>query len=348
MPARPQHSRALRSAIGGALAIGLAASLAACSGGSASPDSTTGSGSGSGDTGFVAGDPSAPEITEVALTGIKGPGTIPLQYAADETGPEFGLTIEPFFVDNSGVAVTSVISGDAAAANTSYFGVIDAINQGLELVVIAEGWASTPLTGSLEALPSSGITELADLEGKTVNVISLSSSHAIKLRDAMLTEGLDPDAVNWVELPYGEVAAALEQGTVDASSAVGPTLAAVRALGSVNVFDYGSGEYEGMAESGWVASREFVEQNPNTVAAIQCSLFAAQGAIAADRALFEQQFSAFLGAPEAVAAAEVMLNYQSENRLDEIQRNADVYFSSGRLDEEFDFSAHVLPAPESC
>ncbi|WP_440707898.1 ABC transporter substrate-binding protein [Herbiconiux sp. YIM B11900] len=344
MPARTPHLSARRRALGGALALAFAASLAACSAGGA------GGSAGSGDpvAELTPGDPNAPETTEVKLTGIKGPGTIPLQYAADQTAADYGLTIEPYFVDNSGVAVTSVISGDAAAANTSYFGVIDAIKQGLDLVVIAEGWASTPGTGSLEALPSSGITDLADLEGKTVNVISLSSSHAIKLRNTMLQEGLDPDAVKWVELPYGEVAAALEQGTIDASSAVGPTLAAVRGLGSVTVFDYGSGEYEGMAESGWVASRTFAEKNPNTVAAIQCSIFGAQGALAADRAEFEAQFSSFLGAPAAVAAAEVMLDYQSENRLEDIQRNADVYFASGRLTEEFDLAAHVLPAPESC
>jgi ABC-type nitrate/sulfonate/bicarbonate transport system substrate-binding protein len=292
-----------------------------------------------------AGDPTKPEVEEVSLAGIKGPGTIPLQVAADGASD---LTITPFFVDNSGIAVTSVISGDAAAANTSYFGVIDAINEGLDLVVIAEGWASTPKTGSLETLPTSGIEGLEDLEGKTVNVISLTSSHAIKLRDAMLSRDLDPDAVDWVELPYGEVAAALEQGTVDASSAVGPTLAAVRGLGSIPVFDYGTEPYEGMAESGWVASRAFVEKNPNTIAAIQCEIFAAQGSLVDDRAFFEEQFTAFLGAPPAVAAQEVMLTYQTENRLPEIQKNADIYFSSGRLTEKFDFSEFVIPAPEDC
>lgn len=333
-----QHRGSIRRLAAGGVALGLVAILAACSAGG---DSDTGAPSELG-----GGDPSAPEVTEVSIAGIKGPGTIPLQVAADESVTD--LEITPFFVDNSGIAVTSVISGDTAAVNTSYFGVIDAINEGLELVVIAEGWASTPETGMLEALPDSGIEGLEDLEGKTVNVISLTSSHAIKLRDAMLNEGLDPEAVDWVELPYGEVAAALEQGTVDASSAVGPTLAAVRGLGSQTVFDYGAGDYEGMAESGWVASRSFVEQNPNTIAAIQCELFAAQGALVDDRAFFEEQFSAFLGAPPAVAENEVMLEYQTENRLEEIQRNADIYFSSERLSEEFDFEPYVLAAPESC
>ncbi|UOQ56894.1 ABC transporter substrate-binding protein [Leucobacter allii] len=287
-------------------------------------------------------------MSAVRISGIQGPGTVPLQLAVEQTGAEHGLEIEPVYVDNSGVAVTSVVSGDTAAANSSYFGVIDAINQGLPIVVIAEGWASTPETGSLEALPDSGISSLADLEGRTVNVISLTSSHAIKLRHAMLAEGLDPDAVDWVELPYGEVAAALEQGTIDASSAVGPTLAAVRDLGSTAVFDYGTGEYTGMAESGWIASQAFIDQNPATVRAIQCTLLEAQGALVDDRDLFEEQFMSLLGAPAEVAASEVMLDYQSTNRLAEIQRNADIYFESGLLADEFDFTDHVLDAPTDC
>lgn len=328
------HTRRARREIHAALALGAALALASCSSGEApvSPADTDGS----------------PEVTSVRLSGIQGPGTVPLRLAADPIATEYGLEIEPVFVDNSGVAVTSVISGDTASANTSYFGVIDAINQGLPLVVIAEGWASTPDTGSLETLPDSGIESLADLEGRTVNVLSLTSSHAIKLRHAMLEEGLDPDAVDWVELPYGEVAAALEQGTIDASSAVGPSLAAVRAMGSTPVFDYGSGEYEGMAESGWVATTDFVEKNPNTVRAIQCTILEAQGALAEDRELFEETFISLLDVPPEVAENEVMLDFQSTNRLDDIQRNADIYYESGLLTEEFDFAPHVLEAPSNC
>src|SRR5690606_37781794 len=142
-------------------------------------------------------------------------------------------------------------------------------------------------------------------------------------RSTMLEQVLDPDAVNWVELPYGEVAAALEQGTIDASSAVGPTLAMVRALGSVTVFDYGDGEYRGMAESGWVASSDFVENNPETVRAIQCSLLEAQRDIVDDRSIYESYLQSFLGAPAEAAAEDVMVEFQSENRFDEIQRNSD-------------------------
>src|SRR3546814_6797659 len=52
--------------------------LTACSSGSGGGTSTP----------EATGDPSTPEVTDVTLTGIKGPGTIPLQLAADERSEE--------------------------------------------------------------------------------------------------------------------------------------------------------------------------------------------------------------------------------------------------------------------
>jgi len=332
--------RVARGVTGAAL-FGAAVLLAACS--STAPEAPDDPASPAAEA-----DPHAPELAEIAVTGIQGPGLIPLILANDRFAEQYGLVMEYVPSDNSGVAVTSVVSGDVATANTSYFGVIDAINQGLPLVVIAEGWASTPETGFLMARPGSGIESLADLEGKNVNVISLTSSHAIKLRAAMIAEGLDPDAVNWVELPYAEVAAAFEQGTIDASSAVGPTLAAVRGLGATPVFDYAEGEYNGMAESGFVSSVDFVTQYPNATAALQCALFKAQGMLHEDRALFESTFMSFLGAPEAAAKADIMLDFQTENRLDALQKNVEVYSASGLLSQEIDFAEHTLPTPTNC
>ena len=55
-----------------------------------------------------------------------------------------------------------------------------------------------------------------------------------------------------------------------------------------------------------------------------------------------------VGAGEAVAKADIMLDFQTSNRLDQIQRNADLYLAADRITEEFDFSLHVLDAPDNC
>lgn len=305
---------------------------------------------GAGTEALTTGDPHAAEISEVQIGQILGPAGAAL-WAAQEAGvaEEYGISIEPVWVDNSQVALTSVVSGEVQAAAGSYFGTIDAVEQGLPIVIAAEEYASTPGTGSLEAMPDSGIESVADLPGHTVNVLSLNSSHAIKLKAELIELGLDPDSVDWVELPYGEVPAALEQGTIDASSAVGPALAAAKGeLGTVTVFDYGEEPYTGMGEAGYFMSTEFVSSNPNTTAAIQCALYGGAQAIIDDRALFEQFLLEEVGMGEEAAAAETMLDVQTETRVDAIQQNADLYLQTGYIDDEFDFSQHIVPEPEGC
>lgn len=340
------HRSARRGALAAVVAGSLAALLAACSGGAApSPSESTGD---TGNAGSAVADPHAPELADIKIAGIKGPNTVPVAVAINLFAADYGLNIEFVPADNAGVAVTQVVSGDAATASSSYFGIINAIVEGLPLKVIAESYASTPGTAMLMALPSSGITSIKDLAGKTVNTISLTSSHTIKLRDSMLAAGLDPDSVNWVELPYSEVPAALEQGTIDASSAVGPVLAAVRANGGVVVFDYADEPYTGMAEAGFVASNDFITKYPNTVAALQCVLFAGQRAVLDDRDLYNEYFQSFLGAPAETAAADVILDFQTTNNIASLNRNVEVYQGSGLFTEDFDFADHTLPAPTNC
>lgn len=334
--------RGLRGFAAAAAVIGVAAALAACSSGGSSDASSTAA--------SAAGDPHGTlEQSSIKVTGIKGPGLVPLQIAIDQTAEDYGLSIEFVPATDSGAATTSVISGDVQIANSSYFGVIDAINQGLPLEVLAEDWASTLNTGFLMARPGSGIKTLADLEGKTVNVISPTSSHAIKLHDTMIKQGLDPDKVNWVSLPYSQVADAFAQGTIDASSAVGTTLSTVKAAGATVVFDYAEGEYEGMAESGWITTTDWAAANPNSAAAFQCAIFKAQGLINTDEELYVQEFQKFLGAPEAAARADVRQNYQTTNRIDALNKNVEVYQSSGLYSGgDFDFADHTVAAPTNC
>ncbi|WP_291045085.1 ABC transporter substrate-binding protein [Herbiconiux sp.] len=343
------RSRARRFVPVFALTAAAALVLAGCSGASGDP-ATTGSGSGDGASKGAAADPRAPEQTDVAVGGIRAPGLAPLSLAQSAgIAADYGLEWTPSWVDNSGIAVTSVLSGDLVAANSSYFGVIDAALQGLDIVVVTEGWASAPGTGSLETMPDSGIESVEDLIGKTVAVVSLNSSHAIKLKDQLLKADLDPDDVNWVELPYGEVATALEQGTVDASSAVGAALAAAKNdLGTVTVFDYGSGEYEGMAESGYIMKRSFVEANPNTTAAIQCTLAESAQLALDDEETYLGELTAVFGMTPEAAKADVPPAFISGSRADALQKNADIYLNVGSIEGEFDMSSITIPMPENC
>lgn len=294
-------------------------------------------------------DPSSPEVQEI--TGLTFRAPIAAGFIQAEKGgaaADYGLALTTQWIESSATAVSQVVAGDVQVAQSSYFGVIDAARQGIEVVIVSESYASSPGVASLETLPDSGINELKDLIGKKVAVVSLNSSHAVKIKDSLLDEGLDPNDVEFVELPYGEVPAALQQGTVDASSAQGAVLAQVKdTLKTVTVFDYGEGKYEGMAESGWIMKKSFVEENPNTVAALQCALLKGTDAVK-DEATYQRVLTEDLELNEEAVAADVSPLFGAEIRKDPLQMNADMLFNIGSIDEEFEVASITIPTPTNC
>ncbi len=336
--------RAMRGILAGAVSAGIVVALAACSSsgagdsgsGTPAPEATP--------TPVAFGDPYGTlETPTVKVSGIAGPGLIPVQVAIDQTAAKYGLTIEFVPATDSGAVTTSVINGDIQFGNASYFGFIGAVNQGLPLEVVAEGWESTEKVAYLMARAGSGITDARRPHRQDRQRHLTASSHAIKLHDQMLQQGLDPDKVNWVSLPYSQVADAFAQGTLDASSAVGPTLAAVKAAGATIVYDYGGQPYTGMAESGFISSDAFTSKNPNTTVAFQCAIFAAQDLINNDHDLYVTTFQTFLKAPEAAAKGDVPNTFLTTNRIDQLNRNIEVYKASGLYEGgDFDFADHTI------
>ncbi|GAB3615559.1 hypothetical protein GCM10027416_01160 [Okibacterium endophyticum] len=294
-------------------------------------------------------DPAAPEQSSVSVATFRATAAAPVLMGQEASDDAYGLTIEPAFIESSAAGVSQLVSGDVDFGFSSYFGVIDAVNQGIPLRLVSEDLASAPDIVTLEALPGSGITGLEDLEGRKVAVPSLNSSLDIKITYAMTEAGLDPDTVEFVELPYGEVGAALETGTVDAGSLQGVAQATVRdTLGTEVVFDYGSGEFEGFAESGWLVTQSFLDANPNTVAAFQCTVQAGAEAAMNDDEAYTAMLKDDLGYDDAAIAATVKPSIISGLRIEALQQSPDMLFTLGLIDEEFDMSAIVVPFPEDC
>lgn len=100
-----------------------------------------------------------------------------------------------------------------------------------------------------------------DLEGKTVGVPTLRSTAEASVRAWLATQGVDASKVRLVELPFSEMGAALERGTVDAATIAEPSLTAAR-LGGARPFGK---IYDAVAlqfyQNVWVTTTDYAQGN---------------------------------------------------------------------------------------
>jgi len=205
----------------GILAALIAAMLAlsACGG-----DDDEGGGGGAGGDGQ--------EVTRIKV------GTLPIANAAPmylgmEKGffREEGLELEPQMAQSGNELITGLVGNDSQVAFLGYVPVIVARSRNLPVKVIAnaDNGADTVDTEwqLIMSKKGSSIREPSDLSGKTVAVNALKGVAEIGLKAALEEEGVDPNSVELLEVPFPEMPAALDAGRVDAIWAPEPFLTQV-------------------------------------------------------------------------------------------------------------------------
>ncbi|SJM48101.1 ABC-type nitrate/sulfonate/bicarbonate transport systems periplasmic components-like protein [Actinomycetales bacterium JB111] len=220
--------------------------------------------------------------------------------------------------------------------------------QGLDVRVVAHG-SSSPGRGSeqgaLLVLPDSDIQSAADLEGRTVAVNSLESLTEVMVRDAIATEGGDPDAVELVELSLGDMQAALENGDVDAITTFEPFTTIGEQDGARSVYQIFDLTESGRTFiAGYFTSGAFAEENPDLVeaftAAIGESLDFAEENPDEVRAIVPT----YLDLDQSIIDEMAMPLFGSEMDIDGAQELADIVTDYGVLEQPMDVREFfVLP-----
>src|SRR5690606_602161 len=114
-------------------------------------------------------------------------------------------------------AVPGVVSGSFDVAFGNTISTMVAVDQGLELKYLTNGLATTggdPDVGAVLAAADSGISAPADLAGKTVAVNNLNNIGDTTIRYVVEQDGGDPSTIEFVEIAFPDMPAALERGQV--------------------------------------------------------------------------------------------------------------------------------------
>jgi NitT/TauT family transport system substrate-binding protein len=165
-------------------------------------------------------------------------GTLPIANAAPmylgmEKGffKEEGIEIEPQMAQSGNELITALVSGDSQFAFLGYVPVIVGKSRNLPVKVVAnaDNGADTVEDEWQLILSRKGspVREPADLDGQTVAVNALKGVAEVGLKAALEKEGVDPNSVKLLEVPFPEMPAALEARRVDAIWAPEPFLTQV-------------------------------------------------------------------------------------------------------------------------
>ncbi|MGC5615380.1 ABC transporter substrate-binding protein [Georgenia sp. Z1491] len=251
---------------------------------------------------------------------------------------EHGLDVEIQVLQGGAAVIPGVLSGDIQFGFSNTTSLLIAADQGLGLSWVAPA-AST--TGDVEedfsavmTMPGSGISSPSDLEGRTVAVNTLNNIGDTVVRSVVEADGGDPDAVEFVELAFPDMPAALTEGRVEAAWVLDPFMTMLNDEGAESISRPYAEVHPELMVAAYFTSEQLASSDPEVIeafqAAMQESLTYAEEHPDEARAVLSE-FTEI--APE-VREAIVLPRWPSEFAIESIETLADLAYQHGLLEEE--------------
>ena len=203
-------------------------------------------------------------------------GTLPIANAAPmylgmEKGffREEGLELAPQMAQSGNELITSLVGGDSQFAFLGYVPVIVGRSRNLPVKVVANADNGADTVEKewqlILSRKGSSIRKPEDLAGQTVAVNALKGVAEVGLKAALEAEGVDPNSVKLLEVPFPEAPAALDAKRVDAIWAPEPFLTQVLSQGGQVVLAPYISLGEFFPNGNYATTDQYIEQNGDVV-----------------------------------------------------------------------------------
>jgi NitT/TauT family transport system substrate-binding protein len=245
-------------------AAGAIAAMALTGCGSGSPSGTaTGTSPGSAST--AGGD-----LKKISVGVLSIAPSVAVQYGVDEgIFADHGLEVELQTGQGGAAMLPAVSTGTMNFSVGNPLSVMLAVDKGLDMKIVT-GFSNSKAEGDdingVVAAKASGIASFGDLEDKTVAVNTLKTQGDLTIMESAAKAGADPAKVKFVEMPFPDMQAQLDRGSVDAIWLPEPFL--TKALADTKNVLVGSPNQEalpGLPTMVSFTSGNFASQNADTV-----------------------------------------------------------------------------------
>ncbi len=313
---RAPHARRLAAALG---AAALTITVAACgSDAGTAPQAAAG----------TVEDPTITIAVPASLNGLSA------HVAADQGQFDAaGLTAEFVAVNAASEVVPAMLSKQVDIGMVDVTTTTIAVSKNVPIVAVAPNSVAAPPKdgrgyGNLLVAEDSDLTDLSQLEGRTVGLSGLQSQAWVDIRTVIDEAGADSSKVEFVEIPGPRALGALVQGQVDVAAIAEPRAGMAVQEEPVRILAATENPLIGTPSYMFVVSKEYLAKNPGTVAAFEKAILAANAATNSDRAMAEQVAAGFTEVPAEVLASSVFPTFGEEpltadQLKDPIQRTID-------------------------
>ena len=186
-----------------------------------------------------------------------------------------GLDVEFSLAQSGAVMPPALLAGSAQIAAPTAAVLVQASEEGLDLVMIANSSAypSPPHSDGVVARTGSGIKDARDLMGHKVGLPSLGGIFEVLMRKWAQTNGADDHKIQWVEVQIRQMNDALKSGLVDSVVPVEPFYSRIVDSGA----GYDIGDFEAVVPAGttpvlYAATRAWATENVAAVHAFRAAL----------------------------------------------------------------------------
>jgi NitT/TauT family transport system substrate-binding protein len=179
------------------------------------------------------------------------------------------LTIKPQLAEGGAAITPAVVSGDFQIGFSNTISLLIAASQDLPVEIISQG----VLAGKTEeqawadllVLKDGPIKEPKDLEGKTIAVNTLKNICEVTIKASLEKDGVAVDTLEFAEVPFPDMNAALEGGRVDAACVVEPFVSQGKAGKARGIDPFYVRTAPDLTVATYFTSTQYAEENAEVV-----------------------------------------------------------------------------------
>ena len=263
-----------------------------------------------------------------------------------------GLTIHYTPAVSSDEVIDQQVAGQYDITGGNYVSYIQHyVDDHQPLEIVAEGSVMQEGTQAIYTMPSTHITRLSGLKGHLLGINAPLNINYLLAASVLTENGIKLSSVRFPAqpIPFPNMAAELAAGKIAAAAMPEPfATAAEQTYGAVPLADLNQGATESFPIQGYVVTRSWAEQNPNTLRAFIAALTHGQEIADTSRSTVEQAMESLKGPqngqiPPIIAAVMAINIYPTAIDKVRIQRVADVMYQFGLLKHPFEVGPMIGP-----